>query len=247
MKFPTGGKAREPLMRYDLVKFQSRRYSPDKRRVICILTPDNVILSGLFFGDDFLKKVNLRGIVASALLGAIGFILMMVEFPVPIIPSFIKLDFSELPALIAAFAFGPLYGVLVCFVKNALHLFITSTVGVGELANFLLGVFFVGTAGLIYQRHKNRTGALVGSLTGSAVMGVACVFVNYFITYPFYYKAFMSEAVVLSMYQDILPSVDSILESLLIFNLPFTFAKGVAVSVICFLIYKKISPILKKN
>lgn len=194
-----------------------------------------------------MKKNKLYSLTASALLGAVGFVLMAIEISVPIMPAFIKLDFSELPALIAAFAYGPFYGAAVCLIKNLMHLFITNTAGVGELANFLMGVFFVVPAGLIYSKMKNRNGALIGSLVGAAVMGVACVFINLFITYPIYYKILIPESAILGMYKALLPSVDSILESLLIFNLPFTFAKGVLVSVICFLVYKKISPILKKN
>ena len=193
-----------------------------------------------------MKKSNLRAFVATALMGAVGFVLMMLEFGIPIVPSFIKFDFSELPALIASFAYGPLYGVLVCFIKNALHLFVTSTAGVGELANFLMGVFLVLPAGLIYRRRKSRSSALLGSLTGSLTMGLACVAINYFITYPIYYKIMIPKQVILAAYQDILPAVDSILESLLIFNLPFTAIKGMVVSFLCFLVYKKLSPILKR-
>lgn len=191
------------------------------------------------------KKV-LRSLVVSALMGAIGFILMFIELSVPIMPSFIKFDISELPALIATFAYGPLYGVLVCFIKNALHLFVTNTAGVGELANFLMGIFFVLPAGLIYRYRKTRGSALIGSLTGAVSMGLSCVAINYFIVYPIYYKIMIPKDVILAAYQDILPAVDSILESLLIFNLPFTAAKGIIVSILCFLIYKKLSPILKK-
>jgi len=193
-----------------------------------------------------MKNSKTYSLVASALLGAVGFILMVIELSVPIMPVFIKLDFSELPALIASFAYGPIYGAAVCLIKNLLHLFVTNTAGVGELANFLMGIFFVIPAGLIYSKIKNRKGALIGSVVGAAVMGVACVFINYFITYPIYYNLLMPESVILSMYQAILPSVDSILKSLLIFNLPFTFAKGIIVSIICFLVYKKLSPILKR-
>lgn len=193
-----------------------------------------------------MNKSVLRSLVVSALMGAIGFILMFIEIGVPIMPSFIKFDVSELPALIASFAYGPLYGVFVCFLKNALHLFVTNTAGVGELANFLMGIFFVLPAGLIYRFRKNRCSALIGSLTGAVSMGLSCVLINYFIVYPIYYKIMIPKEVILSAYKDILPAVDSIFESLLIFNLPFTAAKGIIVSVLCFLIYKKLSPILKK-
>ena len=194
-----------------------------------------------------MKKINVRSLTVTALFGAVGFVLMMLEFGIPIVPNFIKFDFSELPALLAAFAYGPWHGVLVCLIKNVLHLFVTNTAGVGEMANFLMGVFLVVPAGLIYQRKKCRNSALIGSLVGSLMMGIACVAINFFITYPIYYKIMIPEETILQLYQAILPRVNSILESLLIFNLPFTAFKGIAVSVFCFLIYKKLSPILKKK
>ena len=193
------------------------------------------------------KNEKLRALVVTAILGAVGFVLMFLEFGVPIMPSFIKFDFSELPALIASFAFGPIYGVVVCFLKNALHLLVTSTAGVGELANFLMGIFFVVPAGLLYRFKKSRTSALIGSLIGAVIMGIACVLINYFLIYPIYYQIMIPEPVILSAYQAILPGVDSIWKSLLIFNLPFTAVKGLADALICFLVYKKLSPILKKT
>ena len=192
-------------------------------------------------------KTNLRPLVVTAIMGAVGFVLMFLEISVPFMPSFIKFDFSELPALVASFAYGPVYGAVVCLLKNALHLTVTSTAGVGELANFLMGVFLVVPAGLIYRFRKNRTSALIGSLVGSLVMGLACVAINYFIVYPIYYQIMIPEAVILSAYQAILPSMDSIIKSLLVFNLPFTAAKGLIDAIICFFIYKKLSPILKKS
>ena len=75
---------------------------------------------------------------------------------VPLMPSFIKLDLSELPALIAAFSMGPLSGAAVCLVKNLVNVMFTTTGGVGELSNFLLGCFFVVPAGLIYKYHNGR-------------------------------------------------------------------------------------------
>ncbi len=185
-----------------------------------------------------------RYMTMTAMLSAVAFVLMFLEFSVPIMPSFIKLDISELPALIGSFAFGPLCGCLVCLVKNVLHLFITSTGGIGELSNLILGVAFVLPAGLIYKFKKNRKSALIGSLVGAATMGVVSVASNYFLVYPAYYN-FMDEGMVLAAYQAIVPSMDSILECLVCFNMPFTFVKGLFSVLITFLVYKRISPILK--
>ena len=118
-----------------------------------------------------MKKQDNRKLAVTAIMGAVGFILMMLEFPIPsIIPAFIKFDFSELPALITAFAVGPWWGVAVCLIKNLLHLFVSSTAGVGELSNFVLGAIYVFTAGMIYKHRRTRGGALVGTLAGAFSM-----------------------------------------------------------------------------
>ena len=179
------------------------------------------------------------------MLSAVSFILMFLDFPIPfLMPSFIKMDVSELPALIGAFAMGPLCGVLICLVKNLLHLLISTTGGVGELSNFLLGVAFVLPAGLIYRHRKSKKSALLGSLLGAVIMGVFSVVSNYFLVYPVYY-AFMPEEMVLAVYQQILPPMKSILQCLICFNMPFTFVKGLVSVGITLGIYKHISPILK--
>ncbi len=195
--------------------------------------------------DTTIKKpVNIRYITVTAMLSAVAFILMFLDFSVPFMPGFIKMDISELPALIGAFSMGPACGVIVCLVKNLLHLLITTTGGVGELSNFSLGAVFVLTAGLIYKKKKSRKRALAGSLAGAALMAVISVFSNYFLVYPFY-SMIMPVDVIVSIYQAILPSVNGLLECLIVFNMPFTFLKGMFSVVITFLIYKHISPILK--
>lgn len=191
------------------------------------------------------KRVNVRYLTVTAMLTAIAYILMFFDFSVPfIMPEFIKMDLSELPALIGSFAMGPLCGVLICLLKNVLHLAITTTGGVGELSNFLLGAAFVIPAGLIYKHKKSRKSALVGSLLGDLFMGVFSIVSNYLLVYPFYYN-FMPKETILNAYQAILPQMKTILQCLICFNLPFTMVKGLLSVVITFLIYKHISPILK--
>ena len=97
------------------------------------------------------RKSNVRWLAVTAILGAVAAVLMMLSISVPIIPSFVKLDFSELPALIAAFAMGPVSGVGVCLIKNLVNLPTSYSAGIGELCNFLLGVAFVLPAGLFYK------------------------------------------------------------------------------------------------
>ena len=186
-----------------------------------------------------------RFLTVTAMLGAISFVLMYFEFPIPIMPAFIKFDFSDLPALIGTFAYGPVCGVIICLIKNLLHLMDSNSMLVGELSNFILGAAFVIPAGLIYQFKKTKKSALIGGITGAVFMGVFCVFSNYFIVYPVYYQVAMPQEAILGMYQAILPSMKSILQSLLVFNLPFTVVKGLISVAITMLVYKPLSPILK--
>ena len=191
------------------------------------------------------KNKHLRAVCATGILSALAFVLMMIEIPLSfIIPSFIKLDFSELPALIASFAYGPVWGVAVCLLKNLMHLPIGTTGGVGELSNFLLGAVFVFIAGLINKIHKSKKSAFLGSALGAVVMAVIGIFTNYYIVYPIY-TAFMPMEAIIGMYQAILPSVDNLWEALIIFNTPFNIFKGLLDTLICMLIYKKLTPIFQ--
>ena len=191
------------------------------------------------------SKVGVRYLTVTAMLSAIAYILMFIDFPIPfLIPSFIQMDISELPALIGAFAMGPACGVFICLVKNLLHLFITSTGGVGELSNFLLGVAFVLPAGLLYKHKKGKKSAVNGALMGAVLMGLVSIPINYFLTYPIYYN-FMPQEVILEAYRAIIPSMKNILQCLICFNMPFTIVKGLCSVGITMLTYKHLSPILK--
>ena len=185
-------------------------------------------------------------LAVAGMLSAVAFVLMFLDFSLPfLIPGFIKMDVSELPALLAAFALGPVWGVVVCLVKNLIHTAISSTGGVGELCNFLLGVFFVLPAGFLYHRKKSRKTALAGALAGALCMALLSVPLNYFITYPMYMK-FMPLEAIIAAYQAIRPATNGLLECLVFFNAPFTFLKGLLVSVICFGVYKPLSPLLHR-
>lgn len=185
-----------------------------------------------------------RLLAGAGMLTAAAVVLQYLEFPIPLMPPFIKLDFSDLPALLGAFAYGPLTGVVIELLKNLIHCAVSQSATVGELSNFILGAVFVFTAGLIYKKNKNKTAALIGGLLGAAAMGIVSVPSNHFVVYPFYYN-FMPEENVLAAYQKILPSMKSVFQSLLVFNLPFTVVKGLISVAVCMLIYKPLSPILK--
>lgn len=186
-----------------------------------------------------------RFLAGAAMLSAVSCILQYLEIPIPIMPPFIKFDFSDLPALMGAYAYGPLAGVAIELIKNLIHCAVSQSATVGELANFILGACLTATAGIIYRRKKTKGRALIGGIVGSFVMGIVSIPANYFVVYPFYYSAYMPEPVVLEAYQVLIPSMTSVFESLFVFNLPFTIVKGLICVGISMLIYKPLAPILK--
>ena len=190
--------------------------------------------------------ITARQIAVTGVLSAAAFVLQLIEFPLPfLIPPFIKFDFSDLPAVIGAFALGPVWGILIELIKNVLHAVMASgSFGIGELSNFMLGAVFTGVAGLVYRKNRTKKGALIASVSGALAIAVFSLPSNYFVVYPVYYK-FMPEETILAAYQAIIPSVKSIAQCLLVFNVPFTFVKGMIDVGITFLVYKRLSPVIK--
>ena len=172
--------------------------------------------------------VSTGTITMTALLAAISYVLAFLEFPVPLSPSFARMDLSDLPALIGAFAFGPVTGVMIESIKNILQLLSTSTGGIGELANFLMGASYVLTAGFIYKYKKTRKMAMWACVISGVVMGIAAAIANYFILLPLF-ETFMKTKL-----------------DVVLFNaLPFNILKGLVIGAIAMMIYKKLTPILK--
>ncbi len=192
------------------------------------------------------NSLQIRKLTTTAMLAAVAAVLAFLNFNVPLMPSFIKFDFSELPAVIATFAFGPLSGIAVCLIKNLINLMFTSTFGVGDLSNFILGCAFVLPLGLVYKYNKTRKGAVIAALIGALSMAIISVFSNYFLIYPLY-GAVLNWPMdrILGAYQAINSSVSSLWDALIWFNMPFTFLKALSSVIITFFIYKPLSPILK--
>ena len=190
---------------------------------------------------NFIMSITIAG-----LLTTVSIILQYFEISIPfLIPSFVKFDISELPALVASFAMGPMYGVAICAIKNLIHLITGSySGGIGELCNAILGISFVVPAGYIYKYNKTKKGALIGSLAGSLVMAIISFPTNLFISYPVYMKMMPIEQII-GAYNSILNVVTDIWQALLIFNLPFTLLKGIVTSLVTFVVYKYISKIIK--
>ena len=187
---------------------------------------------------------NVRMLTMTAVLSAIAFVLAFFEFPVPLSPSFARMDLSDLPALIGAFTYGPAAGILIELVKNALQLFTSSTGGIGELANFIMGSSFVAVAGLIYKFHKTKETAIIACLIASVVMGIIAAIVNYFILLPVF-EAFMPLDQLIASFGEFIPFIKTKLDVVLFNAFPFNLLKGIGISIVTMLLYKRLTPILK--
>lgn len=194
------------------------------------------------------SKISTRKLVIIALMSAIAIVIYYFDFPVPLMPSFIKLDLSNVVTLLAGFSLGPVEGVLVCLIKNAVHLLIKglgTTMGIGDIFDFVTSAVFALTAGLIYKFVRTKKGAIIGCISGALAMTVISLPLNYFIVYPIYFKAFGGEEAILGMYRELRASTGSIFEALCIFNLPFTLVKAALCALVTVVIYKPLSPIIK--
>lgn len=191
------------------------------------------------------KKVDVRRLVFSALMAALAIVLAELPFlkiRTPI--SFIKFDFSDVPAMLASLTMGPVSGVFVCVIKNAWGCLTTSTGCIGELQNLILSVSLVLPAGLLAHKSSSVKRAIFGSLAGSAAMAAISFPANYFIMFPVYAKVFkLPMEVIIGIYQKVFPHVETLGDCLLTFNVPFTFVKGLIASVISVALYKKLRPI----
>ena len=147
-------------------------------------------------------------------------------------------------ALIGAFAYGPVSSVLIELVKNALQLLTSSTGGIGELANFIMGSSFVVAAGLIYKHHKTKKTAILACLIASVIMGVVATVVNYFILLPVF-EAFMPLDQLIASFGEFMPFIKTKLDVVLFNAFPFNLLKGIGISIVTMLLYKRLTPILK--
>lgn len=199
------------------------------------------------------KKTDVKKLIVIAMLGAIGFVLMLLEFPLWFVPSFYELDFSEVSVLVGAFAYGPLAGLSIEAIKVLLNLAYTGTItmGVGELANFLIGISFVVPAAMIYKRSKTKKNAVLGLLVGVLVMAFVGALLNAFLLLPAYAYFLSSPSNTMTVSDFVYagslvnPLVDNLFSFIMFAVVPFNLIKGILTSFIVIVIYKRISMILK--
>lgn len=192
-----------------------------------------------------MKRQNkARSLVITSMLSAVAFALAFLELPMLLSPSFAKMDLSDVPALIAAFALGPMAGVLVELIKNALQLLSTNTAGIGELANFLMGLTLVAPAGFVYAHKKTKRTALIGGLWGSGVMAVVAGIVNCFILLPMY-QLFTPIDRIIALFSAFLPFIRTKLDVVLWSIVPGNLIKAALVCAVTIMVYKPLSIVLK--
>ncbi|MDR0380978.1 MAG: ECF transporter S component [Oscillospiraceae bacterium] len=192
------------------------------------------------------RAVNTRMLVIVALFSALSSVLMYLDFPLPFFPPFLKLDFSDLPALLGTFWFGPSAGIAVALVKNLIHLFISSTGGVGELANFIVSAALTGTAGLVYRLRRTRGGAVAGLACGTLAMTLAGIAANYYLLLPFFAKVMPMETIV-AMCARLIPSIRTTWDIVLLSITPFNLFKGALISGLTFLLYKRVKGFMSET
>jgi riboflavin transporter FmnP len=179
------------------------------------------------------KKQNVMLIVKVGLLAAMSTVLAMFSMPILPLFSWLKIDLSDIPALVGGFIYGPFVGLLVELVKNLVQLTNSFTGGVGEVANFLIGGSFIFTASLIYVKNKTKKGAVIGVICGTIVMTIVGILSNVYILIPLYKKLMHLE---INLSQYVVAGV-----------IPFNIIKGALVSLVTILIYKKISILFKEK
>lgn len=194
------------------------------------------------------KRLNVRYMVQIGMLGGVATLLMLFEIPLWFAPSFYEIDLSEVAVLVGAFAMGPLAGIMIETIKILLNFILNGTVtaGIGEFANLLLGISLVVPAGILYRRKKTKKGAAAGLLVGTLTMTLIGSLVNAFVLLPVYATAFgMPMEALVGMGTAVNPAITGLGTFVLFAVVPFNILKGIVVSVVTLLIYKKLSPILK--
>lgn len=187
-------------------------------------------------------------IVKTAILGAIAYVLMLLDFPLPFLPPFYKLDFSEVAVLIGGFSMGPLAAIVIEAIKILFKAMTgTSTAYVGEIANFIIGISLAVPASFIYQKNKSKKSAVKGMVIGGTTMTIMGVILNYFVLLPAYsYFYNLPLETIIEMGSKSIPIINDSFSFVLFATTPFNIIKAIVVGIVTVLLYKRISLLLKK-
>jgi riboflavin transporter len=195
------------------------------------------------------QKIGVKILTKIGALSAVAGVLMLIEMPLWFAPPFYKLDLSEIPVLIGAFALGPIAGIMIEFIKILLNFVLNGTItgGVGEAANFLIGCSLIVPAAYIYKKNKTTKNAILGMVVGTLILTVVGGLLNYYLLLPVYSKVFGAPVqAFVDMGNALNPYIVDLKTLILYAVVPFNMLKGIIVSAITVLVYKRISPILHR-
>ncbi len=195
------------------------------------------------------QRTNTKVIAKVGVLAAVATLLMLLDFPLWFAPNFYKLDFSEVPVLLGAFALGPAAWAMIELVKILLNFVLngTDTGGIGEIGNLLIGLSFIVPAGYIYKKHKSFKSAILGMVVGTISLAVVGAFFNYFLLLPVYSKIYGAPIqAFIDMAKALNPAITDLKTFIMYAVVPFNIFKGIVTSAMVMLIYKRLSPILHK-
>ncbi|MEG0857133.1 MAG: ECF transporter S component [Terrisporobacter sp.] len=201
--------------------------------------------------QNAIKKTNsisTKTIAKIGVLSAIAYVLMFISIPLPIFPSFLKIDLSDIPAIFGGMSLGPMAGLAIVIVKNLLQgLTASTTGGVGEFANVIIGGSYVLIVCLFYRTWKNYKGVIAGGLVGIAVMTVIGCIINYYIMLPLYSTVYgMPMDVIIQMGTVINPKVKDLFSFVVWMIAPFNIVKAGLMTVVVLPLFKKMEKMLSK-
>lgn len=188
-------------------------------------------------------------LVKMGLLSAVALVLMMLDFALPIFPSFLQLDLSDIPVVIGTLALGPVAGIMIELIKNIIHgIIATTTMGIGEIANFIVGIAYIIPLGIICNKSKSIKNVVIGLILGTLSMTfIACIF-NYFIFIPLYSAIVFNLPI--SAFVDMASKVNSMITdfaTMVLFAIaPFNLIKGIIISIFGYYLYKILKPIINR-
>jgi len=197
-----------------------------------------------------MRKMSLSILMKVSILAAMAVILQFIDFPLTMFfPEFLKIDISDVPALIGGFAFGPVAGILVVLIKNIIHgLMAGQTLWVGEFANFIVGASLVGVASAIYKRKRTMKGAIIGLVIGTIFMAIVGALTNYYILLPLYSKVMGWDMnAFVEVGRAVNPAIKNFWGYILLAIVPFNILKGIVASVVTVLVYKPIAVFLRRE
>ena len=194
------------------------------------------------------EKMSTKVMVRSSLLGAISAVLMQLSIRLPIFPGFLSLDIGNLPAVVGALTTGPLTGLLTLLIKNLVDplIFGTNTGGIGNLANFVMGAALVVPIGIIFRKHPNNLGYLIGSATGILCTIIAAIIMNYFVLLPLFTRLFMPMETIIGIANAVNSNVNNVVTLIIFAIVPFNLLKATVVVVLGFIIYRALKPVMAR-